>query len=112
MKTAYLLDTVKCDALFGTKKEDVSHREATTSNIDAMPTTSENVPSTKSSFNNNIPQGRNVVKESDTPLVQRLEAQSLNNEPITAEDVKKASGYGDYGAETMAAALSIFPRMR
>lgn len=54
-------DTVKYDALFGTKKEDVSHREATASNIDAMPTTSENVPSTKSSFNNNIPQGSNGV---------------------------------------------------
>ncbi len=83
-------------------KEGVSHREATASNIDAMPTTSENVPSTKSSFNNNIPQGGNVVKEGGTALAERLEAQSLNNEPITAEDVKKASGYGDYGAKMLA----------
>ncbi len=45
LKTAYLLDTAKFDALLGTKKEDVSHREATASNIDAMPTTPENVPS-------------------------------------------------------------------
>ncbi len=106
LKTAYLLDTVKYNALFGTKKEDVSHREATASNIDTMPTTSENVPSTKSSSNNIIPQDKNIVNDSirsngenNSLLVQRLETQSENNEPLSVEDVKKATGFGEEGAK-------------
>ena len=109
LKTAYLLDTVKYDALFGTKKEDVSHREATASNIDAMPTTSENVPSTKSSSTPNISQDKPGVNnysmqgsQNDTSLVERLEAQSQNNEAIAVEDVKKATGFGNSGAELVA----------
>lgn len=101
LKTAYLLDTAKYDALLGTKKEDVSHREATASNIDAMPTTPENVPSTKSSSNNIIPQSSGVVNTVGTPLIERLNALSANNEAITVEEVKKASGFGENGAKLL-----------
>lgn len=38
-------------------------------------------------------------KKSGTPLAQRLEAQSQNNEPIAVADVKKATGFGDNGAK-------------
>lgn len=106
LKTAYLLDTVKYNALFGAKKEDVSHREATASNIDTMPTTPESVPSTKSSSNNIISQDKNIVNDSirsngenNSLLVQRLEAQSKNNEPLSVEDVKKATGFGEEGSK-------------
>ena len=37
-----------------------------------------------------------------TPIAERLEALSQNNEPITVEDVKKATGYGDSGAALVA----------
>ena len=106
LKTAYLLDTVKYDTLFGKKKEDVSHREANASNIDTMPTTSKNVPSTKSSSNNIISQDKNIVNdiivnksENNSPLAQSLEALSQNNEPISLDEVKKATGFGDNGAK-------------
>ncbi|MBQ6944208.1 MAG: hypothetical protein IJN43_07750, partial [Ruminococcus sp.] len=45
---------------------------------------------------------REVVNErnrTSTPLHETLEALSRNNEPITAEDAKKATGFGDKGAE-------------
>ena len=38
-------------------------------------------------------------KKSGTPLAQRLEAQSQNNEPIAVADVKKATGFGENGAK-------------
>ena len=46
---------------------------------------------------------REVVEERNrTPLYERLEAQSRNNEPITVSDAKKVTGFGDRGAEIVA----------
>ncbi len=67
LKSAYFLDTIKYDALFGTKKEEASHREATASNIDTTPTTSENVPYTKSSSDNIITVEPETVNNYDMP---------------------------------------------
>ena len=77
LKSAYFLDTVKYDELFGTKKEEASHREATASNIDTTPVTSENVPSTIPSSDNNIPQSDSVVNTYD---MQDTENNALKNE--------------------------------
>ncbi|MBQ7822165.1 MAG: hypothetical protein IJ391_07785, partial [Clostridia bacterium] len=48
--------------------------------------------------NNSISQaGTNVNSE-----IERLEAMSLENEPITVEEAKKATGFGEYGAKVVA----------
>lgn len=46
---------------------------------------------------------REVVEERNrTPIYERLEAQSRNNEPISVSDAKKVTGFGDNGAELVA----------
>ena len=70
---AYLLDTIKYDELFGTKKEEASHREATASNIYTTPITSKNVPFTKSSSNA-------IVADETEAVNMPTSEQYLNNE--------------------------------
>lgn len=48
---------------------------------------------------------RDVVNErnrTSTPLYERLETQSKNNEPINVEEVKKATGFGEEGSKLVA----------
>ena len=48
---------------------------------------------------------RDVVEERNrksTPIYERLEAQSQNNEPIVVADVKKATGFGEEGSKLVA----------
>ena len=53
---------------------------------------------THADTNNSISQaGTNVNSE-----IERLEAMSLENEPITVEEAKKATGFGEYGAKVVA----------
>lgn len=42
-----------------------------------------------------------VSKKSSTPIYEQLEALSQNNEQISVEDVKKASGFGENGAKLL-----------
>ena len=46
-------------------------------------------------------EGRQAANKG-TPILQRVEAMSLNNEPITVEEAKQASGYGENGAKVLA----------
>lgn len=43
-----------------------------------------------------------ATPKSGTPLHERLDALSQNNEPIAVEDVKKATGFGDNGSKLVA----------
>lgn len=148
--------------MFGTKREEASHREATASNIDTTPTTSENVPYTSSSSIDNIPHKENNVNDvinSELPIVSAyknkateqqtenvqalssnvrndsvdtevsnnnvsqtkqivndkastrnktkptyasLEIRTRKNIPVTAEEVKAVTAFGDRGSELVA----------
>ena len=70
------------ETIFYTKKEEASHREATASNIDTTPITSENAPSTKSSSNNNIPQIDGVVNIYDMPNAENNAVENGHNQRI------------------------------
>ena len=74
LKTAFVLDTKKYNELYGKQKEDVSHREATATNNEAMPDTSETVPSATSSINR-ISQN----KPKDNPNPEKSYEQTVNS---------------------------------
>ena len=50
---------------------------------------------------NNIPQSSGIVNTVGTSLVEKLNALSANNEAITVEDAKRASGFGENGAKLL-----------
>ena len=54
-------------------------------------------PATIEQASRDVVSGRN--NQSGTPLSQRLEALSRNNEQIAVEDVKKATGFGEEGSK-------------
>ncbi len=93
------------DTLENAAMDVVADRNATqtakTTPISNATATGGNLPTQEASTQNAPINARRDVGKG-VPLAERLEAQSLNNEPITVEDVKKATVFGDEGSKLVA----------